>query len=359
MKVINYGKNYELYEDGLKTYDVLPAKTYKVFFSKMTGFYLYEVDDFEIKEEKVYGNHEPKLNKVFNSYDKFDRSLGVIMSGDKGIGKSLFTQQLAERAIKQKLPVVIVDRAYQGIASFLDSINQECLILIDEFEKVFDERDENTESQNALLSLFDGISQKKRMYVITVNNLNKVNQFMLNRPGRFHYHFRFKYPTAEEIVEYLQDKIDEEHYSEIDHVVKFAARVQLNYDSLRAIAFELSTGLKFSELIDDLNILNDETARYDVQITFKDKHLTPVHLRDISLDLFKQQCEISFCCSKDDNYYTLLFNVNDIEFDELSMSVDPSKVELNVDYDDNVLTKELIESIRFKQNQLDRLSFAF
>lgn len=54
----------------------ITSKTYKVFFSKMTGFYLYEVDDFEIKEEKVYGNHEPKLNKVFNSYDKFDRSLG-------------------------------------------------------------------------------------------------------------------------------------------------------------------------------------------------------------------------------------------------------------------------------------------
>ena len=72
---------------------------------------------------------------------------------------------------------------------------------------------------------------------------------MINRPGRFHYHFRFDYPTADEIEVYLRDKIDEKYYPEIKEVVNFSYKVKLNYDCLRAIAFELNSGEKFSEAI--------------------------------------------------------------------------------------------------------------
>ena len=42
--------------------------------------------------EKAYGVHTEKLEKVMDSFKLFSRSLGVILSGDKGIGKSLFAK---------------------------------------------------------------------------------------------------------------------------------------------------------------------------------------------------------------------------------------------------------------------------
>ena len=39
MKAISIGKRYEIYDDSLKAYDKLPAKTYTVRFAKMSGFF--------------------------------------------------------------------------------------------------------------------------------------------------------------------------------------------------------------------------------------------------------------------------------------------------------------------------------
>ena len=46
------------------------------------------------------------------------------------------------------------------------------------------------------------------MYIVTCNELRGLNDYILNRPGRFHYHFRFEYPTATEIREYMEDKLE-------------------------------------------------------------------------------------------------------------------------------------------------------
>lgn len=39
MKAISIGSRYEIYDDTLKAYDGLPAQTYTVCFSQMTGFF--------------------------------------------------------------------------------------------------------------------------------------------------------------------------------------------------------------------------------------------------------------------------------------------------------------------------------
>ena len=104
MKAISIGKRYEIYDDSLKAYDRLPAKTYTVRFEKMSGFFLETRTDLAVKE-KVYGVHPEKADKVFQAFTKFERNLGVILSGDKGIGKSLFARILASKAVEDGYPV--------------------------------------------------------------------------------------------------------------------------------------------------------------------------------------------------------------------------------------------------------------
>lgn len=271
MKIINFDDKYQFFPDSLKTHEHLPAQTYHVSFSKMEGFSLIKRDNLEV-DEKMYGQHVNKSKKVIDTYRNFDRSLGVILSGDKGIGKTLFTRHLASQIIsKLNMPVVIVDKPYFGVADFLGSIKDECMILFDEFEKVFsNDSDQDGPQQDSFLSLFDGLNNTKHMYVITVNSLYKLSDFMLDRTGRFHYHFRFNYPTPVEVSEYATDKFPEIKPSDLKDVVTFASKVKVTFDTLRAILFELQQGYTFTETIQDLNISKGQESAYDVALKFPD-----------------------------------------------------------------------------------------
>lgn len=271
MKVINTGDVYRLYGDDVKTFDNLPARVYMVNFSKMSGFYLTNADDIEVGE-KIYGVHIEKVEKVMGSFAAFERNLGVILSGPKGIGKSLFAKLLSIEAVKRGYPVVIVNTYYPGIADYLASIQQETLVLFDEYDKTFlskDGRGTECDPQTEMLTLFDGMAQGKKLFAITCNELRNLSDYLVNRPGRFHYHFRFDYPNSAEVREYLSDKIPEAAGAEIDKVIAFSGKVDLNYDCLRAIAFELSNGRTFEQAIEDLNIINLNRELYTVEARFK------------------------------------------------------------------------------------------
>lgn len=283
MKVISTGSGYQIYDDSLKTYDRLPAQAYSVGFNSNSGFFLVKYSDIEIKE-KTYGIHINKVQKVANTFEKTNRNLGVILSGAKGIGKSLFAKMLAAEGVSRDYPVIVVDHYYPGIASFLDEIEQEVYVLFDEFDKTFGSTQNNKDSlkdpQTEMLTLFDGISQGKKLFIITCNQLRNLNDYLVNRPGRFHYHFRFEYPQAQDITAYLLDKnISQE---EIKKVVAFSSKVKLNYDCLRSIAFELQMGEKFEDAILDLNIINQNNEKYNIMIYFKDgSHLSTKYTFDM------------------------------------------------------------------------------
>ena len=254
MHIVESGKRYRIFNNAITTYDQLPPKTYRVDYDPDTRtFSLLEAHDFEIPETKIYGQHLDKVKKVLNSMDKMNRNLGVILSGDKGIGKSLFSKCLGLKARKKGIPVILVNEYHEGIANFLEEIEQTVMILFDEYDKTFDEKKHNCQAE--MLSLFDGVSAGKKLFVITCNEIQSLSQYLINRPGRFHYHFRFLYPTADEIRDYMEDKLDKQYYDEIENVIALSVRMNLNYDCLRSIAFELNNGLKFQEAINDLNII--------------------------------------------------------------------------------------------------------
>ena len=294
MKIVNTGNIYRIYDDNLRTYDQLPPQTYIVRFSEFSGFYLELKEDIKVNE-KIYGVHAQKVDKVMHSFKEFQRNLGVILSGAKGIGKSVCAKLLAERAVAEGYPVITVNEYIKGIADFLAEIQQEVVIIFDEFDKTFVAKrrgndDDPTDAQAELLTLLDGMEQGKKMFIVTCNSLEKLNEFLVNRPGRFHYHFRFGYPNPAEIREYLQDKLDQKFWGEIDKVINFSSKVDLNYDCLRSIAWELSQGYSFESSIQDLNIINIERERYKIQVVFSDG--TKTQTREQYLDLFDSDSEV-------------------------------------------------------------------
>ena len=359
-KIISTGSTFRFYGDDLVTHNQLPAQIYSIRCSKMTGFYLEKHADIEINEDKIYGVHMEKVNKVLNAFPNFNKNLGVILSGAKGIGKSLFSKILAVEAVKKGLPVIIVDTYIPGIANFIEEIEQEVLVMFDEFDKTFggvNKSDGMADPQTELLTLFDGLAQGKKLYVITCNNLNTLSDYLVNRPGRFHYHFRFDYPTDSEITEYMRDKLHEEYYSEINKVIAFSKRVNLNYDCLRAIAFELNTGLQFQEAIKDMNILHINNTVYIATLYTKDGKKD---IEEKSLDLFDKTANHSLYFTIDGKWFYAKFSGVDVryDFDRHIDFIDGKDIEIVSDDDDDYgdLTEE--EKEKYENIKIDHIVFA-
>jgi len=335
MKVINTGRNFSITDDSLKTYDQLPTGVYTVRFSQFKGFYLELHAPMEVKEEKIYGVHQVKVDKVLRSFKAFNRNLGVILSGDKGIGKSMFARLLSIEANKKDIPLIIVEEYVPGIASFIEDIQQEVVVLFDEFEKTFAGTSDN-DPQASMLSLFDGVAQGKKLFVITCNEIKQLNDYLINRPGRFHYHFRFDYPSAEEIKQYLTDKLDVVYHNEINNVISFSRKVNLNYDCLRAISFELNSGIKFEEAIKDLNIVNVTRERYNIQLHFING--LPQERQSVVLDLFSdnRRVAINLNDEKGLDIITVEFNPTDAKYDSVLMSMIVPKEKIKLKYEDDL-----------------------
>lgn len=296
MKILEINsETYRVFGDSLVIKEKLKPAVYTVVFVPMQGFFLKKHTPLTVTE-KLYGKHEQKINKLLKAYEHFERPMGVIFSGDKGIGKSIAARMLCQKSVEKGLPVILVEENFEGLTQFLNSIEQECVVLFDEFEKnfkkVYDrDGDEKGNAQDSLLSLFDGTGNNiKRLYLITCNDTYQLSDFMVNRPGRFHYHIRWEYPTQGEITEYLKDKVKPEYHDQIEEVLKFTAFQELNYDCLRAIAFELNMGQKFVETLEDLNIKNDNDERYDLVVQFKNGGEASSH--GDRIDLFSDRKEL-------------------------------------------------------------------
>lgn len=348
MKIAKTGAISRIFSDDLKTYDALPVGNYKVCFSPFVGFYLEDADEFKLTE-KPYGKHPEKIEKVIKLYENIERSAGVILSGKKGMGKSMFARLLSMAfAERHNMPTIIVADAYPGVTDFIESIKQEVVVMFDEFEKTFDSGEQRfhgenkpsgKESQEKMLGLFDGVSQTKRLYVVTCNEVRRMNQYLINRPGRFHYHIQFQYPSAEEIQLYLQDKLKPEFQNQITTVQRFANRFDLNYDSLRAIAFDLNLGYSFLETMEDLNISSteNESAKYEVVIHHSNGMVVKT---DENINLMSPNESVRYYTTAGDYGY-IKFSPLEVDIQsKWSFTIEADQVALDVEYgDDNeVLT---------------------
>lgn len=307
--IISTGDTYRVFGSAVQTHNTLPHGTYKIAFDPMSGYSLLRVEPLAVGANKVYGKHHQKLDRIALAYKNMDRSLGVLMSGDKGMGKSLMVRLVSEYGQNVlNMPVVLVDHRTPGIADFIDSLG-ECVVVFDEFEKKFPARGDE-DSQAQFLSLLDGVSTAKRLYVMTVNKTYDLNDYFINRPGRFHYHIRFDYPNPDEVREYLQDQAPTATAEAIEEVVRLTFIMKMNYDHLRAVAFELELGGNLRDVLGDLNISHDAGTKYTLTVTLSDGSIA-TEIDDYNLSSSESQ----YVEARGDNYnVSLRFDPSLVEF---------------------------------------------
>lgn len=233
--------------------DELKPAVYSVGFNMMAGYYLNKVGDRLSTPEKVYGRVGTRVDKIMNSYQAAGTSFGVLMSGDKGSGKTMTSSIVANRAIEELgLPVILVEDSFDpsSLSSFIQKIG-ECVLFFDEFGKRYNNKEGE---QGELLSLMDGTGSYKRLVMLTENERSDINKYMLNRPGRLHYHFQYGKLDEATITEFCEENdVPQEVVDKIN--LRSEMSREFSFDVLQALVYEYKLyGGEIDVLAEDLNI---------------------------------------------------------------------------------------------------------
>jgi hypothetical protein len=197
---IKTNREYRLTDSNVESFDLLPKGTYLTKYDAPNNVYYLELTEDFTMPSKIYGNSDLLSDRYVRTFSDGNKNMGILLTGLKGTGKSL-TAKLT--ALKSNIPVILITEEFTGeeFKSFLNSIKQQVVVFIDEFEKVYTEDD----TQQSLLSLLDGIFEGKKMFIFTSNMRDRINQYMLNRPGRIRY--LVEYDSLEESV--INDVIED------------------------------------------------------------------------------------------------------------------------------------------------------
>lgn len=252
-------------DEATQTLKELPAANYVVKFNPMGGFYLETAEEF-VLPEKLYGHHPKDADRVLSTFMQRTGTTGVLLSGEKGSGKTMLTKLISSRGQAKGMPTLIVNQPYVGDAfnSFLSAIVQPCIVLFDEFEKVYP-----PEQQQQILTLMDGVFTTQKLFLLTCNDLLKINAHMKNRPGRLFYHIDYEGLDERFIEEYCQDKLlNKAHIPSVVAVTSLFWR--FNFDMLQAIVEEMNRyGEGLAEALRLLNCKPDFGSNADYRVELK------------------------------------------------------------------------------------------
>ena len=204
--------------------------------------------------EKMYitKNDDKFTKKVLKSYEDAEKTLGVLLAGTKGTGKTVMAKQIAKLS---ELPILTIDNNLHP--SYLKELfskleNTPMCILFDEFDK-FGERYDSDQ----ILRVLDGVSSSgKHLLVFTCNETDEVNEYMLDRCSRIRYYREFDEMSPSMISEILNDRLNDKSETKplTDFIVKNFGLV--SFDNVASFADEVNEypDATFEELFEDMNI---------------------------------------------------------------------------------------------------------
>jgi hypothetical protein len=174
----------------------------------------------------------------------------------KGTGKTVTAELICNEL---NLPVILVQKHYGGLVSFLNSIQQDVIIFIDEYEKIYNKYD------NSLLSVMDGAfrTDTRKMFLLTTNELS-IERNMLQRPSRIRYIKSYTDLTLDVIMEVVDDKLIHTYLR--DCTIKMISELPIiTMDLVKAVVEEVNIHQQDPALFKDIfNVQGDQADMYNI-----------------------------------------------------------------------------------------------
>jgi hypothetical protein len=260
---ISHRQNIYSFNDRSENINYFPKGVYNTKQGVFGSIYFEKKDDITLPE-KIYSNDTDFINHVIYTWEKSNDSIGIFLTGGKGLGKS-FTANIL--CVKSGVPVFrLTDNITSNVIDEFNKIEQPHVIFIDEFEKIFSETKTNDGflSQEDFLSFLDGNDSKvKRMFIITSNE--NINKYFINRPSRLRYVKEYKILEENIIREILTDKLENKEF--LEDIVENINIENINIDILIKIVEEVNIHNKPYSTFKDFFNFKIEDPKY---VTFID-----------------------------------------------------------------------------------------
>lgn len=273
----------------------LPVGTYTVGCHPQKGWFLKPIADFNISG-KIYGKTTSQATRILNTFSQRPSATGVLLSGEKGSGKTMLAKLISQQAAKDGISTIVINEAFTGDSfnNFIQSIDEACIIVFDEFEKVF-----NNEEQEKTLTLLDGVYPSKKLFILTVNDKYRVNQHLRNRPGRIFYLLDYNGLDSAFITEYCDDNLNAKEH--IPQIVRLALLFDsFNFDMLKA-------------LVEDMNRYNETPNQV----------LEMLNAKPFDQGNIRHRVSITHAGKEVKSYWPSSIRGNPIAQDELEVGFDP------------------------------------
>ena len=216
--------------------DVLPTATYALKITPDGELYLEQIEDFSMPD-RLFGSIARTAERVVNTYTDRTGVTGMLLTGEKGSGKTLLGKKVAlDLKATYDMPIIVVNMPISGdsFGIFLQKLGKPVTLFFDEFEKTYNRE----EFQNGMLTVLDGVYPVKMMAILTANDQSKMIAPLIDRPGRVYYKIDYKGLEYAFIMEYAESKlVNKEHLRELG---RLATMADLNFDQLQALIEEMN-----------------------------------------------------------------------------------------------------------------------
>lgn len=184
--------------------------------------------------DNIYGKTGKRVLRYWSKFARALQTIGILLVGDSGAGKSMEGELLCNVAIKTgQLPVIAITGfvVTEQTIQYLEQLD-EVVFFFDEFSKHVP-----YPMQDLLLSLLTNTS-KRFLPIMTENDINTISAYLRSRPGRAWYRRVFDKLEQDVVEDYLEQNPTVTNVFKDAMLSKYKSAMTFTFDHLKALVAE-------------------------------------------------------------------------------------------------------------------------